>query len=89
MKCPACGSAASVLATRHRGDFVTYRRYECFDQHRFSTLEQPTDLPQSADTQEHWTKRSLRQRLTEMQSHTAHAHDASVAPRATNNTCGR
>ncbi len=39
MKCPVCKKPADVLETRHTPGGVR-RRYECFNNHRFSTLEQ-------------------------------------------------
>ena len=51
MKCPECGVDASVLESRSRDRInrgaafgsptATYRRYECFNTHRFSTYEYP------------------------------------------------
>lgn len=39
MKCPECGKPAEVLQTRDMGKYMR-RRYECFNSHRFSTMEQ-------------------------------------------------
>lgn len=40
MKCPICGTWATVLQTRTRKtDGVVTRRYECGNMHRFSTEE--------------------------------------------------
>lgn len=39
MKCPDCKSPSFVLETRHLKDGAVRRRYECFNTHRFSTLE--------------------------------------------------
>ena len=40
MRCPVCGARVLVLETRHRKteDYV-YRRYECFNLHRFVSKE--------------------------------------------------
>ena len=37
MKCPACNSWTELLETRKRAA-GTYRRYECANMHRFSTI---------------------------------------------------
>lgn len=39
MKCPRCGTWARVLETREKPENQTYRRYECANLHRFSTME--------------------------------------------------
>ncbi len=39
MKCPRCGKPADILETRDRLHYVR-RRYLCFNEHRFSTMEQ-------------------------------------------------
>lgn len=48
MKCPECGADAQVIESRFRaGDkrgpakavAATYRRYECYNTHRFTTYE--------------------------------------------------
>ena len=40
MKCPICGAWTSVLETRTRKtDGVVVRRYECGNEHRFTTNE--------------------------------------------------
>lgn len=42
VKCPVCRAAAFVVDTRLRSDDTTVRRrYECFNTHRFSTVEAP------------------------------------------------
>lgn len=38
MRCPQCGKPSEVLETRIRSEYV-YRRYECFNNHRFTTRE--------------------------------------------------
>jgi transcriptional regulator NrdR family protein len=40
MKCPVCNTWVLVKETRARPDNITYRRYECANEHRFTTLEQ-------------------------------------------------
>jgi len=39
MKCPVCKSWTFVLETRLKPDNTKYRRYECANVHRFTTLE--------------------------------------------------
>jgi transcriptional regulator NrdR family protein len=39
MKCPTCGTYVRVLETRDKPNNQTYRRYECANMHRFSTIE--------------------------------------------------
>ena len=39
MKCPTCKTWAEVLETRGRPHNETHRRYECANEHRFSTKE--------------------------------------------------
>ena len=39
MKCPQCNAAAEVRETRSRSNNETYRRYQCFNEHNFSTKE--------------------------------------------------
>jgi hypothetical protein len=39
MKCPRCGAASDVLETRPGEHLTTKRRRECFNGHRFLTLE--------------------------------------------------
>jgi transcriptional regulator NrdR family protein len=39
MKCPVCGTWALVKETRQRAENTKYRRYECANMHRFTTLE--------------------------------------------------
>ena len=44
MKCPECGCPMhDVVETRKRGDQI-YRRRECYNKHRFSTLETVVDM---------------------------------------------
>lgn len=40
MKCPVCNTWVLVKETRSRPDNAAYRRYECANEHRFTTLEQ-------------------------------------------------
>ena len=40
MKCPVCNTWVMVKETRSRPHNITYRRYECANEHRFATLEQ-------------------------------------------------
>lgn len=39
MKCPDCGAWTLVKETRRTFDNEKRRRYECANEHRFSTLE--------------------------------------------------
>jgi transcriptional regulator NrdR family protein len=39
MKCPVCGVWVSIKETRQQADNTTKRRYECGNQHRFTTQE--------------------------------------------------
>ena len=39
MKCPTCAAWTSTLETRQRTGFVTRRRIECANGHRFTTIE--------------------------------------------------
>lgn len=39
MKCPVCGTWTLVKETRQRAENAVYRRYECANEHRFTTLE--------------------------------------------------
>lgn len=39
MICPQCNAWTRVLETRHKYNNETYRRYECANGHRFSTME--------------------------------------------------
>ena len=39
MKCPECGAWTRVLETRVRPTGETKRRYECANEHRFTTAE--------------------------------------------------
>ena len=39
MICPQCKAWTRVLETRNKYDNETYRRYECANGHRFSTME--------------------------------------------------
>lgn len=39
MRCPECSKPADVLESRTQTEYVR-RRYECFNGHRFSTMEQ-------------------------------------------------
>lgn len=48
MKCPTCDTKLhEVIATRKRND-QNYRRRECFNGHRFSTLETIVDMKTDA-----------------------------------------
>lgn len=39
MKCPVCNAWVSVKETRAKPQNTTYRRYECGNEHRFTTVE--------------------------------------------------
>lgn len=43
MKCPHCKAWTEVLETRGRPHNETHRRYECANEHRFSTKESVVD----------------------------------------------
>lgn len=43
MKCPECGTWTEILETRSHGENGKRRRYECANEHRFTTLEQVVD----------------------------------------------
>jgi transcriptional regulator NrdR family protein len=47
MKCPRCGAWTEVLETRTRKDGTKHRRYECGNEHRFTTIEllKPGSIP--------------------------------------------
>ena len=44
MKCLVCGTWTLVKETRQRADNAKYRRYECANMHRFTTLETVTKV---------------------------------------------
>ncbi len=44
MKCPRCQAWSEVKESRQRDSGFTYRRYECANQHRFSTEERPVEV---------------------------------------------
>ena len=39
VSCPTCGTWTRILETRTRPDNTVRRRYECANEHRFSTSE--------------------------------------------------
>ena len=39
VKCPVCDAWVSTLETRARANNETYRRYQCANEHRFTTKE--------------------------------------------------
>jgi len=39
VRCPECHKPADVLETRDKDHYIR-RRYQCFNNHRFSTMEQ-------------------------------------------------
>ena len=39
MKCPVCGTWTLARLLHQRPDNAKYRRYECANMHRFTTLE--------------------------------------------------
>lgn len=43
MKCPTCDKWTVVKETRLRENNVKYRRYECANGHRFTTMEIATE----------------------------------------------
>jgi transposase-like protein len=43
MKCPQCKAWAIVLETRSKPNNETYRRYQCANEHKFSTKETPAE----------------------------------------------
>ena len=51
MKCPICSKQTDVLSTRERKKTgATHRRYQCHNNHRFSTKEEI--IPGTAKIQE-------------------------------------
>ncbi len=44
MICPTCNAWTRTLETREKPGHTTYRRYECANLHRFTTLEQAVQL---------------------------------------------
>ena len=41
MKCPRCGVVSRVIETREHKGVLSRRVRECFNEHRFSTVELP------------------------------------------------
>jgi len=57
MKCPLCQAPTEVLETRHYKSKTTVkRRYQCFNLHRFTTLE--SIVSTAATTEPHSAKKS-------------------------------
>ena len=44
MKCPLCGAPTEVIDTRLKGNKYVRKR-ECFNEHRFKTIESPVTIP--------------------------------------------
>ena len=44
MKCPVCNTWVLVMETRAKPDNKKYRRYECANGHRFTTIEVVTKV---------------------------------------------
>ena len=44
MICPTCNAWTRTLETREKPGHQTYRRYECANLHRFSTMEAAVQL---------------------------------------------
>jgi transcriptional regulator NrdR family protein len=44
MICPTCNAWTRTLETREKPGHTTYRRYECANLHRFSTMEAVVQL---------------------------------------------
>lgn len=45
MRCPVCGAPCEVLETRYRKiEDYTYRRYQCYNMHRFVSKEVVTKI---------------------------------------------
>ena len=59
MRCPLCNAPAAVKATRAQPDNTVRRRYECFNLHRFNTMEQHAVFPGR------WIKRLDSERTTD------------------------
>ena len=51
MKCPRCSTWTEVLETRQTLDNTTRRRYQCANEHRFTTIEllKPGSIPTRLD----------------------------------------
>ena len=47
MKCPECGMRARILETRTRDDGVIRRRYGCFNEHLFTSLEALVEISET------------------------------------------
>ena len=47
MKCPECGIKAKILETRTRDDGVVRRRYGCFNDHLFTSLEALVEISET------------------------------------------
>jgi transcriptional regulator NrdR family protein len=45
MKCPLCGAETVVVRSERRVEARVNRIRECFNEHRFDTLEQATTAP--------------------------------------------
>jgi transcriptional regulator NrdR family protein len=45
MKCPQCGVETVVVRSERRVESRVNRIRECFNEHRFNTLEQPISAP--------------------------------------------
>lgn len=55
MKCPTCGAWTFVKETRARPDGSTRRRYECANEHRFTTTETITTKEKKCHQDQHTT----------------------------------
>jgi len=59
MKCPVCNEKSKPSETRTRGDGIVRRRYECPQQHKFTTLEAIVD---DSETQLHPKQKTIKTR---------------------------
>ena len=59
MKCPECNEKAKPLETRTRVDGLVRRRYQCPQEHKFTTLEALVD---DSETQLHKKQKTIKTR---------------------------
>jgi len=64
MICPTCSAWTRTLETRHKYDNQVYRRYECANTHRFSTMEKVVLRPVKQSLSQSEAGQSLSPRCT-------------------------
>jgi len=62
--CPACGTWTRILETRTRVKNVVRRRYECANEHRFSTIETVEDKPVKEKGKQ-WTQKQTTSKIVD------------------------